>query len=292
MKTARFSLLIPVFSCLVLLAAGAASHAEETVAIPEKPKLPVYAVQKANKRDLVYNIYAGGFEAMDAGLVLDLAPDHYDVALTAKTKGFIGTVFPWSGEYKTSGHAAPHASALPTRTLSKSVWRNNMKTTEMDYAPDGTLKKSTQVENGQSTVTRDFAPELAKDAVDMLTATLMMIETVEASDACKGSFPVFDGKRRFNITLQDAGTTTIKESKYSIFAGEAIRCTLKVEPVAGFRKKDMKRGWMAVQNHTEGYKKPPTLWFARQTDGGPVIPVRMEIASEYGAVIAHLAESK
>jgi hypothetical protein len=58
--------------------------------------------------------------------------------------------------------------------------------------------------------------------------------------------------------------------------------------VAGFKKDDTKRGWMAVQNHTEARKKPPTLWMAQLEEKGPMVPVRMEIASSYGTVVAHL----
>jgi hypothetical protein len=45
---------------------------------------------------------------------------------------------------------------------------------------------------------------------------------------------------------------------------------------------------MAVQNHTEARKKPPTIWMAQLEEKGPMVPVRMEIASSYGSVVAHL----
>src|SRR5262249_31572256 len=129
-------------------------------------------------------------------------------------------------------------------------------------------------------------------ADDMLTATLLLMQAAQNTQKCEGSFPVFDGKRRFNVTLQDKGMENVPQSDYSSFSGEALKCTLKVEPVAGFKEKDKKRGWMAVQSHTEERKKPPTLWLARVDEAGPVVPVRMEIASDYGAVVAHLTKTR
>jgi hypothetical protein len=131
--------------------------------------------------------------------------------------------------------------------------------------------------------------KLSLNAVDLLSGALVMMQSVKNSEKCVGKFPVFDGKRRFNITLKDEGMDFLAPSKYSRFEGEALRCTLTVEPVAGFKKKDAQRGWMAVQNHTAAHEKLPTIWLAKMRDSGQVVPVRMEIASDYGSVVAHLS---
>lgn len=254
--------------------------------------IPAYDIKSPVKKELVYSIYAGGFAAVDGSFKMDLAPKAYDIGLTLKTRGFIGELFPWSGDYSTAGHAASGNPPMPTKTMAKSIWRKNLKTTEIEYGPDGKVLKATFLEKDKTATVRDFAPDLADGTIDMLSAMMMIVQSVEKNGACKGNLPVFDGKRRFNIILQDGGKDTIAPSKYSIFSGEAVKCTVKVEPVAGFKKKDMKRGWMAVQNHTEERQKPPTLWMARTTPDGPLLLVRMEIASVYGSVVAHLAAEK
>jgi hypothetical protein len=238
--------------------------------------------------DLQYDVYAGGFHALDATLALDLDKKAYDVGVDAKTQGFIGKIFPWQASYSTSGRALKGV-LVPTTSTARSSWRNKVSLTEMSYDPAGRLIKTTTQEGQKTTVNRDIDKTMATNAVDILTGTLLMMQNAKNTQKCEGSFPVFDGKRRFNITLHDAGTDVIQKSKYSTFAGEALRCTLKMEPVAGFNKKDMNRGWMAVQNHTEARKTDPTIWFAREDEKGPIVPVRMEIASEYGTVVAHLS---
>ena len=249
-----------------------------------------YDVTEPKKLDLRYDVYAGGFKALNASLELDLTKQAYDIGLDAQTDGFIGSIFPWKGSYSTSGHSEKGV-LIPTVSTSRSTWRHDEKMTEMSYDPKGNLLKTTTQQGDKTVVKRDTQEELTKDTVDMLTGALLMMQNTKNTEKCDGSFPVFDGKRRFNITLKDDGKDDIAKSKYSNFHGVALRCTLKVEPVAGFKPKDKQRGWMAVQEHTEGLKKPPTIWFARLDDNSPVVPVRMEINSSYGAVVAHLSSA-
>lgn len=246
-----------------------------------------YDIEAPKKLGLTYDVYAGGFKALAATLDMDLDPKAYDMSLKAKTQGTIGTLFPWEATYATSG-LAKDGAPVPTLHTSRSSWKKDEKVTEMQFSPKGDLLKTTTHENNKTKVKKDFEPELTQNAVDVLTGALQMFQRTGQTAKCDGSFPVFDGKRRFNITLHDDGTETLAKNKYSTYRGDALRCTLKVEPVAGFKKDDANRGWMAVQNHTEARKKPPTLWLAQIEEKGPMVPVRMEIASSYGSVVAHL----
>lgn len=247
-----------------------------------------YDVVEPKKLDIRYDVYAGGFKALNASLELDLTKNAYDIGLDAQTDGFIGSIFPWKGSYATSGHS-DKGVLIPSLSTARSTWRREEKMTEMSFDPKGNLLKTTVQQGSKTVVKRDTQKDLTKDAVDMLTGALLMMQNAKNTEKCEGSFPVFDGKRRFNITLKDDGKEVLAKSKFSKFHGTALRCTLKVEPVAGFKDKDKKRGWMAVQAHTEERKKAPTIWFARVDENSPVVPVRMEINSEYGAVVAHLS---
>ncbi|MDD9901260.1 MAG: DUF3108 domain-containing protein [Alphaproteobacteria bacterium] len=258
----------------------------------EKTSLQTPVVKKDSGRmGLNYDIYAGGFKALYAHLDMDIDKKAYDLALTAETQGFIGKLFPWKGDYTTSGKT-DDGTLIPSLHTSTSSWRKKVKITEMHFNPKGkVLKTSTQVK-GHNKIDRNIRPELAADAVDMLTGVLMLFQQTKNAEKCEGSYPVFDGKRRFNVVLKDAGIDTIRKTKYSQFSGDAMKCTIRVEPVAGFKRVDSQRGWMLVQNHTEERDKPPTIWLAQIADNGPVVPVRMEIKSEYGAVVAHLTAAK
>ena len=285
-KQTAYGLSLLVFAVITM----AATPARATY--PKNPDLVDvsinYKVDQEHKLSLKYDVYAGGFKALNASLVMDLAKRAYDMKLKATTEGFIGSLFPWSASYNTSGHAEK-GKLIPSVYTERSTWRGNEKVTEMDYGPSGKILKSTTQNGGQTTVNRDIDQVLSANTLDLLSGTLTMLQSAKNTDKCDGKFPVFDGKRRFNIVLQDDGTEVLPVSRYSKFSGEAMRCTVTVEPVAGFVPKDQKRGWMAVQNHTEERHKLPTIWLARVGDSGQVVPVRMEIASEYGSVVAHLS---
>ncbi len=278
------SVICAVFAVVIAFMPLAAQAGYEKVSLR-------YEVNEAETLGLKYDVYAGGFKALNAELTMDLDPKAYDMALKAQTQGMIGNLFPWEASYATSGHAED-GTPLPSMHTSRSSWKKNEKVTEMQYGPQGTLLKTTTREDNKTKVKKDFEPDMTKNAVDMLTGALQMMQNTGLTDKCAGAFPVFDGKRRFDIELTDDGKDTIAKSKYSSFKGEALRCTIKVKPVAGFKKKDQNRGWLAIQNHTEERNKPPTIWFAKLEENGPMVPVRMEIASSYGSVVAHLTGAK
>jgi hypothetical protein len=283
MKNKAFLSIVFAAFCTFSLSIGPA-HGQDSAPRPTtKVKLP----GKPQDLELAYDVYAGGFKALHADFDIKLDPNAYDVALTAHTQGMIGGIFPWEGAYRTAGHTRNNA-LVPNQHTARSTWKEKEKLTELRYSPQGNLLKMTTQEGGKTTTKRDIQKELSQDSVDLLTGAVLMIQSARLTDTCHGSFPVFDGKRRYNLTLYGGGPDEIRKSDYSVFSGKALKCFLKVEPVAGFVKKDEKRGFMAVQNHTLARKKPPTIWFAQVEKDGPTVPVRMEINSAYGAAVAHL----
>ncbi|MBL1146619.1 MAG: DUF3108 domain-containing protein [Proteobacteria bacterium] len=271
---------LTVFALFSALPASVPAHAREA-------RAATLTKGQEDGMSLSYNVYAGGFRALRASLALDMEQKEYKVGLNAKTEGFIGKLFPWAGKYETSG-TKQQDTLKPAEYESTSIWKDEEKQTRLEFK-NGLLKTRYETETGHPDSKTDIEADLAKDAVDMLTGAVTLLQQTNGEDSCEGTVPVFDGKRRYNLHFKDAGQGTIYESRYSLFHGEALKCIIEVEPVAGFSKRDQKRGWLAIQNHTKERKKMPTVWLSRLKEGGPVVPVRMEISSSYGAVIAHLA---
>ncbi len=254
---------------------------------PAGAATPVYE----RNLSLGYDVYASGFKAFSASLRMKLGKKAYEMAVEAKTRGLIGGIFPWRTSMKTVGHTDKKGALVPALHTARDTWRKSVSVTEMSYDLHGKALKMTTQDNGKAVTKLDIDAALSSHAVDVLTGVLVMLQSADRTHTCTGKFPVFDGKRRFNISLTDDGTEILAPSKYSRFAGAAMRCILRVEPVAGFRPKDAKRGWMAVQNYTEARHKPPMLWLAKIKGSDQMIPVRMQIASDYGAAIAYLSSA-
>lgn len=239
-------------------------------------------------QSLKYDVTAAGIKSLRASLKIDFEGTAYDIALEAEAQGFIGKLFPWKTSTRTTGHIDEKDSLIPTLHTERSTWRQNVTVTEISYDSLGKAVKMTVQDNNKTATKQDMNSALANKAVDVLTGMLTLLQNTNSTHKCAGKFPVFDGRRRFDVTLADDGTEVLAPSGNSRFAGEALRCIFKTEPIAGFEPKDLKRGWMAIQNYTEARHRPPTIWLAKQN--GQMIPVRMEITSAYGSAVASLSD--
>lgn len=272
-----------------------APHGQSTGLSSTSDLTPVLPPETGAKNlELDYSVYAGGLRALSASLEMDLGKSAYDVALEAQTQGFIGSLFPWKARYETTGRTEGQR-LKPVVHQVESTWKKSSNTVELAYDKRGVFKSKKETENShakpQSKDALAKSAVIASDAVDVLTGTLQILRNVDMTHGCTAKSQVFDGKRRFNIIFTDKGLENLRANKYSRFEGQARKCEITVEPVAGFREKDKKRGWLAVQEHTRERSKLPTIWLAPLYQKGPIVPVRMEIASEYGSVVAHLSRT-
>ncbi len=274
---------------LVVAAFFALRHApvihEKSAAIHLPP------VNREHKMSLTYDVYAAGFSSLNASLTIDVSRKDYDVTLEAETKGLIGKLFSWKTDAHATGRIDEKSALIPALYTQHSIWHKNVSATEMSYDPHGSALKMTTQDNGKASLDTDMNTTLANHAGDVLTGTLALLRNAGSASKCTGKVPVFDGKRRFNIILTDDGTEVLAPSRYSGFTGKTMRCIFKMEPVAGFEPNDQKRGWMAIQNYTEEHHKLPTIWLSRIKNSEQVIPVRVEITSAYGSVVANLSGS-
>ncbi len=260
---------------------------------PEHKPRPVIVQKKLHEHGvhLAYEVYAAGFEALDATLEFGTDTKNYNVKVTAVTKGLIGRLFPWRTAAQTTGDVDAKGGLIPRKHVEGSQWRKHIYTELIEYDAAGVLQTRRLTDNGALMNSQPTDPKLAAGAGDILTATLGLLQHTTKMNACKGSYTVYDGRRRYDVTLADAGAAVLPKSRYSIFQGKTTRCTVKLVPVAGFTQSDKKRGWWAIQSYTEARGKPPTIWVAKAANGMDVI-VRMEINSAYGAAVANLIGEK
>ncbi len=260
---------------------------------PPKPRPRPVVVHKLHEHGVhvAYEVYAAGFEALDASLDLGTDEKNYEVKVTAVTRGLIGRLFPWRTAAQTTGDVNARGGLIPRKHVEGSQWRKHIYTELIEYDAAGVLQTRRLTDNGALMNSQPTDPRLAAGAGDILTATLALLQNITKTNACKGSYTVYDGRRRYDVTLKDAGAAVLPKSRYSIFQGKTMRCTVKLVPVAGFTKSDQKRGWWAIQSYTEARGKPPTIWVAKAANGMDVI-VRMEIDSAYGAAVANLIGEK
>lgn len=112
--------------------------------------------------------------------------------------------------------------------------------------------------------------------VDPMTAFFQLSHDLAArtgADGCEGALPVFDGKARYNLNLENAGRRQVRTRAWR---GEAVVCHAYYEPISGYDPED-------YPSESE-LRHPLTLWLAPIGDGAYYLPVRIYTRAGFGGV--------
>jgi hypothetical protein len=238
-----------------------------------------------------YDVYAGGFHVVDAQLDVNAPkPGRYHLALGARTQGFLASLAPWHGIFQTDGwHDAKTGAAQPEIHQSITTWRDEEEIKTYKYNKDGSFKeysiKDEDPENDGSP--KPVEPELTQGTTDALSATLAVMQEVASTGKCEGQDEVFDGKRRYSLIFKEVEPVVLEATRYNVYAGPATQCTIEVKPGAG-KWHEKPRGWMSIQEQGRERGTMPTIWMAKMQDGGPAVPVKIRVKTEYGVLFMHL----
>lgn len=241
-----------------------------------------------------YHFYSSGFHFLTGHLSFDDKGDHYVVEFSGEPHGFLGRLLPWSADMKAEG-TIKSSALIPQNFRNSTSWRGKEKMANLTYDKNGALIDYTRTSEGV-TKKRDIKEIYREDSTDLLTGIASVLNTASRykgeaiAKACADQYPIFDGKRRYDIVLSDPVVETLKKNRYSIFSGEAVKCTLVVKEIDGFKSKK-KSGWgnVSEEGRDEEAQKP-MIWLARLGNDSAVKIIRIQVKTDFGTVIAHLGE--
>lgn len=238
---------------------------------------------------MVYDVYAGGFHVLQANVTIDYPEDgRYMVFLGAQTFGMLGKVAPWQGTFESVGWTSEDR-LQPQLHQSVTTWRGEDEINTYNYNRDGSFGSYVVKEHGKEEEVQDVDDELTQGTIDAFTAGLKVFESVAAGNDCNGTSEVFDGKRRFEQIFKHIGADIQEASKYNIYSGNSVECTLEISPIAG-KWHDKPRGWLSIQEQGRERGMMPTIWLAQVTENLPAVPVKIRVKTAYGTLFMHLAE--
>lgn len=243
---------------------------------------------------MVYEVYAGGIHAVQAKLDIRAGNGRYDLVLDTATRGFLAVLAPWSGTFESHGWVMKDGSFRPELHKSAATWRGETETEEYRYSKEGGFLSYTVTKPGKMPEKKDIEAELTKGTTDAFSAGLDMLAGVRfggdhPQKECAGAEEVFDGKRRFKQVFKNQGEENLNASKYNIYAGPALECTLEVVPVAG-KWHEKPRGWMSIQEQGRERGSLPTVWVGQKEQDLLAVPVKIRVKTAYGTLFMHLAE--
>ncbi len=242
--------------------------------------LPAHAAEKLKA---TYGLYTGGVRMIGVDAVFDTRPDTYGVSVSARTLGVFSKLLPWWGDFDTSGVNPGYQPARHDYTVS---WMGRVDKATFTYDPPGTFREMVQTRNGE-TRTNPVGPDIAAGTRDLLSTMMVALRRQQDTGSCGGDVLTFDNARSFIVRFKDAGDGAMNNDRLSAYTGPARACTIEIIPQKGKWPKKP-RGWLKIQEQAKAGGKLPTLWLASPGAGMPVIPVRVDIHTKYGDVIAHL----
>lgn len=236
----------------------------------------------ANERlVLSYEVWKGGFHALDLKANLARGNGDYLISFAATTRGIIGWIYPYLLEGEAGGKLAD-GGPRPDRFATLSRSRSDEKRRAISYLGDGTLvtwnDPPRSVENDEESV----PTSMRRNTLDPASAILSVVDAVTRAGKCEGDYPVYDGRRRFDLSISLIGPDSLAPSRYSSYSGPATLCRVAVNKLAGFRNRGGEGGLPAIIN----------VWLASVVDSEPMVPVRLEGEAALGNMIIHLVGAK
>jgi len=225
---------------------------------------------------LDYDVHYGVLPIMTIHTTTELDRTQYRTRSDMRTVGAVRLLFPWSASSVASGQRND-GELRPALYRSIGEYRGERRLAEITYTGDGTVQARSEPpadEDDREPVARD----LQDRTIDPLTATLAAL-----ARNCRGTLPVFDGRRRYDIALTDLGEEPSLPSSRPNYAGPARHCRGVVTPLGGFWRSSARRG-----------EEPKQLdyWIAPPRPGLMAIPVYLELAAPAGTLAISLTQAE
>lgn len=238
---------------------------------------------------LGYEGYLGGLHMMTAEVELARNETAYRMETRATGRGLVGWIFNWTSNAVTEG-AVGSDGALKPRWHERDIAQRgrNAKAIQIEYREDG-VPMVARMRVGDTANFREAKER--RGTVDPMSAVTAIIDQMAAGAACNGSFPVFDGKLRYDVTAKMGDAGKLNGNKYMMYRGAAARCDLVLKAIDGFDD-DEPKGSPRERGSPSDDTLTLTMWFASPVDGLPAVPVMASADTDFGGLRIYLARAE
>ena len=234
-----------------------------------------------------YTVAVGGLVAFEAQVTLMVDEDHYRIALEAAPQGMMHYLIPWSLSAEVEGrHDAGGWAARPVHYRSVSSWRGKERSVRIDYDESGLVQEVQAIPPLRDDEFEAVPAYLIPGSVDLMTGVFEVLLRLDAGAICQAAVPVYDGRRRFEVSFEALGKHVLAKNSLSFFSGEATACRITSRVLAGRRKEDGNLQQAEAKSREGGV--PITAYAAPLSTTGHNMPVRINFDSAMGLVVIHL----
>lgn len=228
---------------------------------------------------LRHTVYLGGLYMGSVSTEIDQKSGNYLIRTDVKSNKSMSWMFTWAAKGVSQGNYDSLKFA-PSLHSHISQWRDKKRGADMAYNAKGEVDVSL-VGKAYTDVKKytPVDPASLRGSLDPLSMILAAMVQFESKGKCDAKYPVFDGRRRYDVTLSDGGTRRFSKSAYSVFAGTAHGCRFDVAEKGGFQR---------VKSYEIEDPSDLVVWVAAPVSGARPVPVRMEVKSPFGVMELHL----
>ncbi len=196
-----------------------------------------------------YSGYLGPLKVIDVDLKSIYAPQTYRSSVRMKSTGFAALFGKFDTAATVTGYTQP-----------------KLRPVEFNHTHTGKKTRSTQVRWTDDTVIATANPphgnlgnppastQQKLEATDTLTILAALTRPgVDLSKACDATYAAFDGKQRYDLTLEPLGPVEITPNITSAVSGPGYKCLMRYKEVAGYDEK---------LDRDEAFRAPITVWIA------------------------------
>ncbi len=231
---------------------------------------------------LDYTIYASGLRVADCVVNLTLDPGAYAIELASQPRGLIALLTRWQYGAKSTGVLEGNRTR-PLAHETEHLRRNRDRRFRIAYDDQGPIQ---EIHDPPKVLKLPVPPDEKQGTLDPLSATVALIRGASMSGGCPSDLPVYDGRRRFDIKFVESEIVDLPGTRFSAFEGQAIRCRLQFDPIAGdFDREDRSSFW--YQDALA--ERQIDMWLAPVLgEGSPPVPVKLQGLGRYGPFYIHL----
>jgi hypothetical protein len=232
---------------------------------------------------LFYRLYAAGMNPIEFTVDATLDPQSYSLAVQGHTNGVIDLFVRWTSHSVTEGRLVA-GEPRPILTRSVNSFHGKPRRITIDYRSGQPVAS---VEPPPDEDDRDpVLPEQMRNTMDATSAVLNLIQRLALTQSCRGQERVFDGRRRFDLLVSDAGVQYLEQDSRSPYSGVSHVCDFRVDRIAGYNRRNSDR-----------YEQQPKdavyrTWSAEVLPGFPAVPIRLEGEGSLGTFRLYLVSAK
>lgn len=214
-----------------------------------------------------YALTLAGVRVMEAQITFDINGPRYVVETRVRSRG-VATMISRGDQVTRSEGTWRGNEPVPQRYVSNGNWRGTARQVTIDYVA-GEPRVTALVPPVDMPRTPIPASDL-RGTVDSLTALAALARSVDRTGRCEGTARMFDARRLTHFTARTHGQEE-----------GGLHCSVVSQQLGG----------IPTDRDPDVASQPQTVeaWFVRPQEGGPAVPVRVQLASRWwGRIEANL----